>query len=150
MLGTLLPRRIDNSYSGHRVALWLFAAIVFVKTSIGLSTIFNGRYAATTADGILLDSFSPAGTQAFLTMFAVWGLAQAMIGLLCIVVLFRYRGLVPFMFALLLLEHLARRLIFFVMPVARATDAPGLWINLALAAMLLVGLLLSLRNQKPV
>ena len=146
MFGTLLPQRIDNSYSGHRLALWLFAAIVFVKTSIGLGTIFNGRNAATTADGIPVDSFSPAGTQAFLSLFAAWGLAQVTIGMLCIVVLVRYRGLVPFMFSLLLLEHLGRRLIFFVMPIARTADAPGLFINLALAAVMIVGLVLSLRG----
>jgi hypothetical protein len=148
MFGTLLPQRIDNSYSGHRLALWIFAAIVFVKTSIGLGTIFNGRTAATTADGIPLDDFSPAGTQAFLSLFAAWGLAQATIGMLCVVVLVRYRGLVPFMFSLLLLEHLARRLIFWVMPIARTPDAPGLFINLALATVMIVGLVLSLRSQE--
>jgi hypothetical protein len=95
-----------------------------------------------------LDSFSPAGTQAFLSIFAAWGLAQAALGLLCIVVLVRYRRLVPFMFSLLLLEHLARRLIFLVMPIARTPDAPGLFINLGLAAVLIVGLVLSLRNQQ--
>jgi hypothetical protein len=52
------------------------------------------------------------------------------------------------MFALLLLEHLCRRLIFFVMPIARSDDAPGLLINLALIAVLAVGLFLSLRWQR--
>lgn len=147
MFGTLLPLRIDNSYSGHKLALWLFALVVFMKTSIGLGTIFNGRNAATTADGIPLDSFTPAGAQAFLSLFAAWGLAQATIGLLCVVVLVRYRALVPFMFSLLLLEHLCRRLIFFRMPITRTADAPGLAINLALIAVIIVGLVLSLRNR---
>lgn len=141
-----LPRQIDNSYRGHKVALWLFGLVVFMKTSIGLGTVFNGRNAATSADGIPLDTFTTAGAQAFLAVFAAWGLAQATIGVVCIVVLVRYRGLVPFMFALLLLEHLCRRLIFFVMPIARSDDAPGLLINLALIAVLVVGLFLSLRR----
>ncbi|HET7202010.1 MAG TPA: hypothetical protein VFI92_01460 [Steroidobacteraceae bacterium] len=147
MGGRFLPQRIDNSYRGHRLALWLFGLIVFVKTSIGLGTIFNGRNAATTADGIALDTFTTDGARAFLSVFAIWGLAQATIGLLCILVLVRYRAMIPFMFALLLLEHLTRKLILFVMPIPRTGTPPGSVINLALVAVMIVGLILSLRHQ---
>lgn len=147
MFNRFLPQRLDNSYGGHKLALWLFALVVFMKTSIGLGTIFNGRNAATTADGIPLDTFTPAGADAFLSVFAIWGLAQVTIGLLCILVLVRYRALVPFMFSLLLLEHLARKLILFVMPIARTESPPGSLINLALVAVMIIGLVLSLRNR---
>jgi hypothetical protein len=147
MFDQILPRRVDNSYRGHRLALWLFGVLVFVKTSIGLGTIFNGRNAALSADGIPLDSFGSAGAQAFLSIFAAWGLAQATLGLLCIVVLVRYRALLPFMYALLLLEHLCRKLIFAVMPIERTADAPGYLINLALVGLMVVGFVLSLRNR---
>ena len=137
MFDRLLPPRADNSYRGHKLALWLFALVVLVKTSIGLGTIFNGRNAAISADGIPLDTFTPAGAQAFVSLFAAWGLAQAIIGLLCIVVLY----------SLLLLEHLARKFMFIAMPVARTGEAPGFFINLALVALMVAGLLLSLRTQ---
>ena len=147
MFDQILPQQIDNSYRGHRLALWLFGGLVFMKASIGLGTIFNGRNAAVSADGIPLDSFGPAGAQAFLSIFAAWGLAQATLGLLCVVVLIRYRALVPFMYALLLLEHLCRKLIFAVMPIDRTAGAPGHLINLALVGLMVVGLVLSLRNR---
>lgn len=147
MFSQFLPQRIDNSYRGHKLALWLFALVVFMKTSIGLGTIFNGRNTAITADGIPLDTFTPAGAQAFVSVLAIWGLAHVMIGLLCILVLVRYRALVPFMFALLLLEHLSRKLILFVMPIAKTGTPPGFFINLALVAVMIVGLVLSLRDQ---
>jgi hypothetical protein len=67
--------------------------------------------------------------------------------MLCILVLFRYRAMVPFMFALLLLEHLGRKLILFVMPIARTESPPGVLINLALVAVMIVGLVLSLRTR---
>ena len=146
MFDQILPRRVDNSYRGHTLALWLFGALVLMKTSIGVGTIVSGRNAAISADGIPLDSFGPAGAQAFVSIFAAWGLAQATIGLLCIVVLVRYRALVPFMYALLLLEHLCRKLIFAVMPIERSADAPGYFINLALVGLMVIGLVLSLRN----
>jgi hypothetical protein len=147
MPGQLLPQRIDNSYRGHKLALWLFGLVVLVKTGIGVGTIFNGRDAAINADGIPLDAFTPAGAQAFVSVFAAWGLAQVTIGVLCILVLIRYRALVPFMFALLLLEHLLRRLIFFVLPMPRIGEPPGFVINLALVAVMIVGLGLSLWNR---
>lgn len=146
MFDQLLPRRVDNAYRGYKLALWLFGALVFMKTSIGLGTIFNGREAATSADGIPLDSFGAAGAQAFVSVFAAWGLAQATIGLLCVVALVRYRALVPFMYAVLLLEHLCRKLIFAVMPIDRTAGATGYFINLALVGLMVVGLVLSLRN----
>jgi hypothetical protein len=145
-LARLLPPHIDNTYRGHRLALWLFGLLLLVKGGIGLGTIFNGRYAAMSADGIPLDTFTPAGEQAFVSLFAAWGLAQLVLNLIGLLVLSRYRALIPFMFALLLAEHLGRRLIFFVMPIARTGLHPGLVVNLVMVAVLIVGLILSLRS----
>ncbi len=55
--------------------------------------------------------------------------------------------MIPFMFALLLLEHLGRRLIFLVMPVVKSGTPPGFYVNLLLAALLVAGLALSLLNR---
>jgi len=146
MFDRLIPQRVDNTYHGRKLALWLLAALVFMKGGIGLGTIFNGYSAATSADGIPLNSFGPAGEQAFISMFAAWGLSQVMLNLIALLVLVRYRALVPLMFAVLLLEHLARKLIFLVLPIARTGTPPGLFINLALIAAMLVGLVVSLRR----
>lgn len=152
MLRRLLPERVDNTYFGHKLALWLLGALVLMKGSIGLGTIFNGREAATSADGIPLDTFTPAGAQAFLGLFAAWGLAQFVLNLVGLIVLLRYRALVPLMLALLLFEHLCRKLIFVFLPIARSDEAPGYLINLALVAVMIIGLALSLRardNRRP-
>jgi hypothetical protein len=108
MLSQLLPQRIDTTYRGHKLGLWLFALLVFVKVGMGLGCIFNGYSAASSADGIPLDTFPSGATQTIVAHFALWGLCQFLFGLLGILVLVRYRGMVPFMFALLLLEHLSR------------------------------------------
>ncbi|HEV3470866.1 MAG TPA: hypothetical protein VG148_16200 [Pyrinomonadaceae bacterium] len=147
MLERLLPRHVDNAYHGHRAALWLFAALVLMKTGISLNSIFNGYDVAVSADGIPLDMFTPAGAQAVVSAFAAWGLAQLTICLLCVLVLVRYRALVPFMFALLLLEHLGRRLLFQVMPIVRTGTPPGFYVNLVLLVLMLAGLTLSLRSR---
>lgn len=147
MLNRLLPRQVDNTYHGYKLALWLFALVILMKVAMSVNSIFNGHMVASSADGIPLDTFTPASAQAVVSLFAAWGLAQLVICLLCIVVLARYRALVPFMFALLLLEHLSRRLIFLVMPIVRTGTPPGFFVNLALLALMAVGLALSLRSH---
>jgi hypothetical protein len=146
-MNQLLPQRIDNAYRGYKLALWLFAVLVFMKVTMSLNCIFNGRMVASSADGIPLDSFTPACARMVVTDFALWGLSQLMIGLLCIVVLARYRALIPFMFALILLEHLSRKLILHFLPIARLGTPPGYFVNLLLLALVCVGLALSLLSR---
>ena len=147
MFERLLPRHIDNTYHGRKAALWLFALLVLMKSAISLNSIFNGHSVATSADGIPLDTFTPAGAQAVVSAFAAWGLAQLVICLLCLLALARYRAMIPFMFALLLLEHLSRRLLFWLMPIVRTGTPPGFYVNLMLLALMVAGLALSLRSR---
>jgi hypothetical protein len=144
LLDRILPRHADNTYRGFRLALWLFALLVLMKLAMSVNSIFNGRGVATSADGIPLDTFTPAGAQAVVSLFASWGLAHLTIGLLCIVVLIRYRALVPLMFALVLLEHLSRRLISYYMPIARTGSPPAPIVNVVLFTLEIAGLALSL------
>jgi hypothetical protein len=148
MLDQLLPQRFDNAYRGHKLALWLFGLLVLVKVAISLGSIFNGYEAASSADGIPLETFTPAGVQAVVTLFALLGLVHLMLLLLCVLALVRYRAMIPLMFAVLLLEYLARRLILLLMPIASTGKPPGLFINLALLAVMIGGLLLSLWNRE--
>jgi hypothetical protein len=148
VLDRILPQRLDNAYGGRVVALWLFAAVLLMKTGIALGTVFNGRAAAQTADGIPLDSFGAAGAAAFVSLFAAWGLAQLVISAIGVLALVRYRVMVPLMFALLLFEHVVRRVIFVVLPIPRDGAAPGLAINVALIAVMVVGFALSLTTRR--
>lgn len=143
----LLPRQLDNDYRGHKAALWLFALLLLMKVSMSVNSIFNGRLVAGSADGIPLDTFTAAGAQTVVSLFAILGLSQLMICLLGILVLVRYRSLMPFLFALLLLEYAGRRVIFHYLPVPRTGTPPGSTINLILLALMLAGLALSLRNR---
>ena len=147
MFNQLFPQRVDNTYRGYKLALWFFALLVLMKVGISLNSIFNGYRVASSVDGIPLDTFTPAGAQTVVSLFAIWGLSQLMICLLCILVWVRYRTLIPFMFALLLLEHLGRKLILHFLPVAKTGTPPGYAVNLVLLAVMTVGLALSLRSQ---
>lgn len=144
----LLPQRIDNTYRGHKLALWLFAPLLLLKTIISLNSIFNGYMVATSADGIPLDTFPPGAAQTIVAQFAIWGLAHFMICLLGLLALIRYRAMIPFLFALLLLEHLSRKLILQFLPTVTTGSPPGIYVNLMLVALMIVGLGLSLWNSE--
>lgn len=147
MLDRLLPPSIDNTYRGHKSALWLFGLLMLLRILMSVNTIFNGRSVAISADGVPLDTFTPEAAGAFVSMSAAWALAQLFISLLCVLVLVRYRAAVPLMFALVLAELLLRRVLFLVMPVARDGVPPGFYVNLVLIALTAAGLTLSLWNR---
>jgi hypothetical protein len=144
MVDRLLPQRIDNTYRGSRLALWLFALLLFMKSAMSLNSIFNGYSVASSADGIPLDTYPPAAARTIVSLFAIWGLGHLVICVLGVLVLVRYRSLIPFMFGLLLVEHLSRKLILQFLPSPRTGTPPASAINLGLLALMIVGLALSL------
>ncbi len=151
MLNPFLPRQADNSYQGHKLGLWLFVVLVLLKTVIGLNSIINGDVVASSADGIPLHTYTPAGAQTVVSMFALSGLRQLTFCVVSIVVLLRYRTLIPFLFALLLLEHLGRLLILQVLPISRTAAPPGAVVSMVLMTLTITGLALSLwrRDASP-
>jgi hypothetical protein len=143
-LNQLLPSQVDNTYRGYRLALWLLSVLVLLKLVIGFNSIFRGEMVASSADGIPLATFGPAGAQTVVALFALMGCSSLIMALLCILVLVRYRALIPFMFLLLLLEHLGKRVILHYVPTARSGAPPGDTVTLVLLALMVVGLALSL------
>ncbi|MEO8218887.1 MAG: hypothetical protein ABI718_17570 [Acidobacteriota bacterium] len=144
MFNQLLPRVIDNSNHGPRIALWLFGLVALAKSAMSVNLIFNGYVVATTADGVPLDTYPLAAARTIVALFAIWGLAHLLLSLICFLVLVRYRSIVPFMFLLLVVEHLSRKLILQFVPVIRAGHPPAFAFNLALLSLMILGLGLSL------
>ena len=149
MLDRLLPKRADNRFGGYRAALWMLALFVALKLVMGFNSIFNTASVAAGADGIALDSFGPAAAREILTLFALTSLGQLTLALVAVTILVRYRALVPFIYLVLIGEHLARRAIVQSHALARTeTGSTGLYINLGLLALLALGLLLSLLRAR--
>ena len=144
MLGDLVPRRLDNEYRGHKLALWLFGLVIAMKSAQSLAIIFNGYPTARDADGIPLDSFTPAVAQTVVAVFAQGSLWRLFFCLLCVLVLFRYRSAVPLMFGLLALNYLAARLVLIFVPLPHVGAPVGPLVNLMLFVVMLVGLGFSL------
>lgn len=141
----LFPRQADNRFAGHRAALWLLFLFVALKLVMGLNSIFNTAAVAGGADGLDLASFAPAAAAEVLTLFALTSLGQLALALVALAILVRYRALIPFIYLVLLAEHLARRAIVLSHDLDRTGAATvGSWVNYGLLALLALGFLLSL------
>jgi hypothetical protein len=147
MFDNMLPQSIDNKYRGYKVALWLFGLVVGVRIIQSVLVIFNGYSTARDADGIPLDTYTPAGAQAVVALFAQGALSRLLISLLCVLVLVRYRSAIPFMFVLLLLNQLGGLLIFQFVPLVRVGTPPGPIVNLTMVVLMIIGLVLSLQSR---
>lgn len=144
MLDRVFPRQVDNRFEGHRAALWLLGLYIGLKVAMSLNSIFNTARVASGADGIPVGSFPPAAAAEVLTLFALTGLGQLGLALIALAALIRYRGLVPFIYMVLLGEAVARRVIVFSYAAER-TDAgsTAFYINVGLIVLLALGLALS-------
>lgn len=152
---SMLPRTIDNEYCGHRAALWVLGVLLVLKALMSINSIFNGFDVARNADGIPLDSYPAAASQTIVALFAIFGLGHLLFTVMGAVALARFRSLVPFFFALFLAEHLIRRVILRLIPIERTGNPPATIVNMALIAVMMIGLALSLwkkidPNQKDV
>ena len=147
MLDKLFPQPIDNTYRGYKIALWLFGLVVGVRITQSVLIIFNGYSTARDADGIPLDTFTPAAAQTVVALFAQGSLWRLTFSLLCVLVLVQYRSAIPLMFVLLLLNYLAALLIFQFVPLPRTGTPPGPIVNLIMFALMAIGLVLSLRSR---
>lgn len=147
MLDKLLPRTIDNSYRGHKLALWLFGLIVGVRILQSLSVLVDGHGTAKDADGIPVDTHTPESAKQMMALFAQGSVWRITLGALCVIVLIRYRSAVPLMLVLLLLNYLASQLTFQFVPLLRTGTPPGPYVNFGLFVLTIVALVFSLRSR---
>lgn len=144
MWNRFLPRQFDNTYSGYKAALWILGFVLVMKTGMGGNSVLNGYQVATRADGIPLQSYAAGAVQTILYLLAGWGWSQVLLSVLGVIVLVRYRSMVPLMFALQLAEIVGRKLIGRALPALRVGTPPAIWVNVTLIAVMAVGLILSL------
>jgi hypothetical protein len=145
MWNRLFPRQADNTFAGHRAALWLLGLFIALKLVMSINSMVNTASVAAGADGLPLDSYGPAAAQTVLLLFALLSLGHLALAVIALTILIRYRAMVPFIYLVLLGEHLARRFVVASHAVTRIEDVPlGWYVNVGLLILLSLGLVLSL------
>jgi hypothetical protein len=151
MLSQLFPAVIDNKLAGSRWCVPLLVVAVGMKLLMGfnfsgLNPFVGAAQILETVDGIPLSTY-PADSAAHLVNIAeAWGLLLFLAAGLWFTALFRYRGMVPLVTLLILLEQGLRMGLGTMLDVGRllANPSPALLINWGLLVLLLVGFVLAL------
>lgn len=153
MFRRLFPKQIDNTYRGLVIALWLLAPLVIVKFLMGLNVAglnpwVDNRYILQSVDQLPLDTYGAQAASAAVFLFSCWGLALLLLSSLGALALVRYRAAIPLIYLVLSIEQIGRKGLSLIHPFVRAVEpgsfSPGVIINWALTAALVIGLVLSL------
>lgn len=143
----LFPSLIDNEYKGKKIPLYFFYLLIPVTIIRSLVHIFKADGGAQSIANIPLHLYSEQASDTIVHLFSEWGLSQLLFGVLYIVVLIKYKSLIPLMYLFLLLEYSTRLLLAFYKPVVLEGYAPGGIANYFLVPLFVVMFILSLKKQ---
>lgn len=144
MLSRIFPARIDNRYRGHALARWLFVPITLQKVAMSLTHLLKADGGAQSISTIPLDTYSSSAAQNVIALFARMGLEQLVLGSLFMLVLFRYRAMIPLMYVLIVAHYLASRIVSEAKPLVLAGTSGARTPALVIAMLSAIGLVLSL------
>ena len=136
---------MDNSFHGYRIAAIIFLLVTLVTIVRSCIHIFAPDGGASSIAGI---DVSVAGGSNIISLFALWGLSQVLMGLVYLVVYFRYKSLIPLMYLLILIEYTGRTLLGFIKPLEVTHIPPGAIGDYILIPLAAVMLILSLTRPK--
>lgn len=148
MIEVLFPAKADNILRGSKIPFYIFtlyAILSAVRSCIHLLAPDGG------AGSIAGLDLTVAGADGIIFGFALWGSSQLLFAFIQILVVVRYRSLVPLMWLMLILEVLLRQLVGVLKPVTFAHTPPGAIGNqlfLPLAALMLAWSVWSAIRQK--
>lgn len=145
VLAILLPAKADNTIRGMKLPVYVFALISIISTVRICIQLLAPDGGAGSVAGMDL---SVDGARGIIFAFALWGSAQLIYALIQLVVVFRYRSLVPFMYVLLILETLLCQLVAHMKPVTFAHKPLGAILNYVYLPLAVLMLTLSLWTHK--
>ena len=146
LLVRIFPPNLNNDYKGYKISLYVFYALTALVLWRSQHHVLAPDGGAQSIATIPLDTFTEFGATAVISAFSLWGLSQLILGFINVLVVLRYKSLLPFMYILMIFEYLGRMMIGSVKPMPQVGTAPGGVINLPFVILALVMLVLSLKE----
>ncbi len=141
----LFPKQITNELRSSRIIVLVFIVITIVTLVRSCIHLLAPDGGAGSIAGIDL---SIAGGGNIIAIFALWGLSQLIIGFVFLVVLLRYKSLIPFMYILIVIEYSGRIMIGYMKPLLVTHVPPGAIGNYIMVPLAVLMLILSFRTNK--
>jgi hypothetical protein len=148
ILATLLPKQITNRFTGQKIALYVFVPLTLMLIFRSCMHLIAPDGGAQSIATIPLDTYSDSAAANVIAIFSQWGLSQLLLTLLFVLVLVRYRSLIPLFYLLFALEQCGRMAVGHFKPVVTLETAPGSAATLPLLIISLIMLALSLMPSK--
>jgi len=152
LIDKILPSEANNKYLGNRIALFGLIFTTCLMTWRSCVHLLYQDGGLNSIGSIIIFDGIPDPNQVIYMLGSVWGLQQLIFCLVNIVVLFRYRNLIPLMYILWLVEWLARPLVVgFLHPLDEqyfTGTTPGIVVVPFAVGFLTLMLILSLKSSK--
>jgi hypothetical protein len=123
LISVLLPAKAGNTILGTKWPFIVFVIMAVIGTVRSLVHMFSADGGAGSIAGMNL---AVSGAEEVIFAFALWGSAQMIYALLQWLVIFRYRSLVPLMWAMQAIETLLRMVVDQVKPVNLGRTPPSI------------------------
>jgi hypothetical protein len=144
----ILPKTIDNTYSGNRIPMVFFYFIILFTIVRSLIHILSPDGGSMSIATIPLNTYSSAAANTVVYMFGVWGLSQLMMGIIYLIVGIKYKSLIPLMYIFITCEYGIRIIIGHMKPIVTMHTAPGTVGNYILVPLGIILFLLSILNNR--
>lgn len=148
MLNQILPKQINNDYTGSLIAKYVFMFITVITLARSCIHMFASDGGAQSIATIPLDTFSHNAAATIILIFSLWGLSQIIIGIIYVAVIWRYQKLIPLMYLLMIIEYAMRTVFMLSKPIHVTGSAPGHTGDYFMIPIAIIMLILSLRTTK--
>jgi len=101
---TILPKIADNNFQGHQFALWGFILFTLLMSWRAIIHMLFEQYGFHQIANFQVISGDPDPMLLIYRFFSLWGFAQLIFCIVCWIVIFRYRALIPLMYLLWIFE----------------------------------------------
>lgn len=105
---SLLPVRAENSYRFNKIIVYIFAIVTAITIGRSLAHLFLPDGGANSIATIISFDGAPDPDKVIYNIFALWGLAQLAMGVMYLIILIRYKNLIPLMWLFILVEYVMR------------------------------------------
>lgn len=139
----VFPKLADSNFRGYKIAEVVFiliTAATIIRSCIHMLAPDGG---AGTIAGI---NTSVAGGPNIISIFALWGLSQLLMGFVYLTVFLRYKSLIPLMYILIILEYAGRIAIGHYKPLVVSHTPPGAIGDYIIVPIAIIMLILSLKK----
>jgi hypothetical protein len=124
LLDKILPKN-PQQYSGTKFALYAFYILTIFTLIRSCIHMFASDGGAQSIATIPLNQYSIEAGSVIILIFALWGLSQFLMGVVYVVVILRYKGLIPLFYLLIVIEYAARIFFGHWKPIITTGTPPG-------------------------